>query len=626
MKRVKSKICLFLTIALIFSVFSVFNFHTLKAESTAKAELLKLDLTKQDGMNLEYVVQVTQPVEADALTISNINLIYKDEQDHFISVSLSLMMNVPGNQLEDKGNGVYRVKTSSLQYGETTGTYTLNSVKLVLSNNTTVVDYKSSWEHTIAVTKNPLSAPVITSVNMEGNKIGAIALPYEKDIHFTVENAEQYDKVTYSLNYKSKNNNHDTFISQDKYNPTNTFYFDELIRFSDNEWSLKSIEVRAANYEQNAFKTTIYTNDNNDDNSDIEIKPLSDLPFNPSIFDFTVTNYLSDKEPPVLNSFKVLTTDVTLPAKAKISIDMSDNSGTMNYQPMMQAKVTRNGETKVESVSFVSNKRVEGTNEIVGYVQIGNGGRYSGLEKAEIIEVTLNDTAGNRVTYTSDQTKIDEYAKNPNPNNPIKSMPKVDPISFKELYKFDKKLNVDSGEYINIVKNMQEGSYVLLDISNKQIIDKDFFDAIKGKNITVVFQTFNSMALQWVVNGKDINEQTKDIDMSIKQIAVNDKVKEGEDSTLDLFNMNKGKTQEEKNNTTLKYIKMEYYKEYLKQFDIKTANYADEFIKEYLKHNRYKLVFAENGTLPGKMRIRVSSEDVNSQIPSDEISDNMSVY
>lgn len=61
---------------------------------------------------------------------------------------------------------------------------------------------------------------------------------------------------------------------------------------------------------------------------------------------------------------------------------------------------------------------------------------------------------------------------------------------------------------------------MLCDISGKKIIPKEFFDKLKEKDITVVFEdiygeTYDKTGIQWVVNGKDIVNETKDIDMSV---------------------------------------------------------------------------------------------------------------
>ena len=82
---------------------------------------------------------------------------------------------------------------------------------------------------------------------------------------------------------------------------------------------------------------------------------------------------------------------------------------------------------------------------------------------------------------------------------------------------------------------MPEGSTVLCNVlRGNQIIEKELFDAIKGKDITITFMSLynanwevistsgelsssdTNTGIQWIINGKDITNETKDIDMTIK--------------------------------------------------------------------------------------------------------------
>ena len=64
---------------------------------------------------------------------------------------------------------------------------------------------------------------------------------------------------------------------------------------------------------------------------------------------------------------------------------------------------------------------------------------------------------------------------------------------------------------------MPEGSTAVVDIGMNSIIPKALFDAIKGKDVTVIFEKISAddQGIQWIINGKDVVNETKDIDANV---------------------------------------------------------------------------------------------------------------
>ncbi len=81
---------------------------------------------------------------------------------------------------------------------------------------------------------------------------------------------------------------------------------------------------------------------------------------------------------------------------------------------------------------------------------------------------------------------------------------------------FDVEFEVSLSNMLLVDKltNMEEGktARVLIDNASIGIMKKEVFDAIKGKDKTILLYTQDGR--QWIFNGKNITEETKDIDLN----------------------------------------------------------------------------------------------------------------
>jgi len=71
---------------------------------------------------------------------------------------------------------------------------------------------------------------------------------------------------------------------------------------------------------------------------------------------------------------------------------------------------------------------------------------------------------------------------------------------------------------VKAIKNASNGSSIVINVTNIHA-DKAIFDAIKGTNKTVIFK---QDGIEWIFNGKDIINETKDIDLTVNIARLNE--------------------------------------------------------------------------------------------------------
>jgi hypothetical protein len=74
------------------------------------------------------------------------------------------------------------------------------------------------------------------------------------------------------------------------------------------------------------------------------------------------------------------------------------------------------------------------------------------------------------------------------------------------------------------IKNTKSETPIIVDAVSNPVIDKDLLNALKGIDRPVTFVTESQgIKLQWTINGKDISEVTKDMDLTLNAVAPNEK-------------------------------------------------------------------------------------------------------
>lgn len=134
-------------------------------------------------------------------------------------------------------------------------------------------------------------------------------------------------------------------------------------------------------------------------------------------------------------------------------------------------------------------------------------------------------------------------------------------INIRDEFDVDFQYTINNPNIVSKLKAMKTGKVAMINFTNSNCVaKKSFFDAIKGQNKTIVF---SNDGIQWVFNGKNINKPTKNINLKTK-------------------------------------VKRESGRQY---------GTSDSIVS---------LMFASNGTLPGKARVRLKTNYV--------LSSNLNLY
>lgn len=260
--------------------------------------------------------------------------------------------------------------------------------------------------------------------------------------------------------------------------------------------------------------------------------------------------------------------------------------------------------------------------------------------KVYIYKLEFEDAVNNESTYLLENGDFDKYE-----------------IEIKKVEKeYTLITSSEKAGYIDEISALPDGSTVLCNVTrNNQIIRKELFDAIKGRDITVTFTSFyqgstnttSSMGsissnstdtgIQWIINGKDIINPTKDVDMTVSfstekyskyiipEYVTNKNLERDFWNNVDFSSLTD--KEREKLNKELVKLQKKQIKSY---FDsLKKAGYKniDEIYKRTINSDIYEnsrgaswiqmiimandytdyvsMKFADNGLLPGKMTIRL---------------------
>lgn len=172
-------------------------------------------------------------------------------------------------------------------------------------------------------------------------------------------------------------------------------------------------------------------------------------------------------------------------------------------------------------------------------------------DQYRIDQIDIMDQAGNKRmyfwSYQDSENSISDVTSN--------EVCRIDKntINIKDEFDVDFQYFINNPNIPSKLKSMQTGKVAMINFSNTNYTAKKaFFDAIKGKDKTIVF---SNDGIQWVFNGKNINKATKNINLKTK-------------------------------------VKRESGRQY---------GTSDSVVS---------LMFASNGTLPGKARVRLKTDYV----------------
>ncbi|MFR7590307.1 MAG: hypothetical protein ACLUVC_02595 [Longibaculum sp.] len=228
-------------------------------------------------------------------------------------------------------------------------------------------------------------------------------------------------------------------------------------------------------------------------------------------------------------------------------------------------------------------------------------------------------------------------------NYQFQMMTSVSAKKYQPYIQFDDKLDFTNKEEfeksVSSTKLVKGNTYLVETLNSKDpvIIGKDVFNKIYESKCTFIFDTFTNessftgrLEVQWIIDGSQLDKAkiTKDIDLSTESYLYNDKIQYNsideyknsnrqDEISTPISGFKDFDTLEETNQGILemfydefdkqKECRLKYYIDYLKQFDMSENDYDDLFRKEYERHNGYRIIFANNGELPGEFTIRTEA-------------------
>ena len=313
--------------------------------------------------------------------------------------------------------------------------------------------------------------------------------------------------------------------------------------------------------------------------------------------DFHITNSVVDHDAPVLNSVKWDKNKVNLPGTASLQMNVKDDvSGVQSIEGV----AIQNGK-EIPLYTYSSFDQ-----EYIIKLMLG---RYHEEGNIQIEMLKLTDKAGNEVVYC--QSAVSDKYEQIYGADHVLSLPAIPSLKVEQGQKYDVMLSAGDADFLSKLKNVKEGQTVVVDTSIQKVIKKEVFNLIKGKYITLIFDDvfaseYESQGVQWIFHGKDITGPIKDINLKTSVEVRNKHISAAEGFG---FAVDDSKTLKEKNEMFLNQFKeqpvLSWYYNYLKKFNLTKDNLIDEFFHEFHMNEYAKLVFQNNGELPGKAKIRL---------------------
>ena len=254
-----------------------------------------------------------------------------------------------------------------------------------------------------------------------------------------------------------------------------------------------------------------------------------------------------DVTPPEITSLTILTNQVETPSVVEIIGEATDDvSGVEYFSVSFKGPNDIGIEVQLYSYYYDENynKVSYGDGKFHGEIDIN---QYKPSGEYKISSIFLMDKAENRKYYYQSS-----------------SMGAIIPNCIKDISLQvanngrlpDVTTGTSNGNLISQISNSASDALIAVDYSSNSTVSAGVFDAIKGTNRTVAFA---SDGIQWIVNGKDITSDSKPIDLKVTtKVAKNDYSEQGEQ----IQQITEGS-------------------------------------------NAYILQFADNGVLPGKMKVRI---------------------
>lgn len=258
-----------------------------------------------------------------------------------------------------------------------------------------------------------------------------------------------------------------------------------------------------------------------------------------------------DRKAPELKSAYFSQKSTIAPSYVKIFVDASDNSGFMKNPRVIIKKIDDNGNIDENATKRIDLYYDETSKLYYGTVDFN---QYTKSGKYYIYEVFVEDNNMNKKSYCINKEMDNSFFNSCiqyNIYSPVDmSNIKYGYIEIVDEFNYDLVLSLGNDDLIEKINEAKDDAVIMIDSYSSDIVKKEVFDSIKGTNKTVYFE---KNGIQWVFNGQDITNATKDININLNTSILYD---------------------EKLDNSDKKYVSLE---------------------------------FADNGLLPGKAKVRIKA-------------------
>ena len=264
---------------------------------------------------------------------------------------------------------------------------------------------------------------------------------------------------------------------------------------------------------------------------------------------FSADNYIEDKTAPKLLNIEYNKTKINIPDTLELILDVEEDESGVESRGLAcfkceDANIKGNKYIAEDYKSYVTVDNPEQAESCSPepdnpYLFIGNiesALSYQGgiLKNKVSVRLDFNESEQFRGNIYLDKLIIWDKAGNKSIYSVKENTISKEIITISKIVKeYTLETSTIIDNYINDIARLPEGSTVLCNVMRKnQIIKKELFDAIKGKDIEITFMNIygggssqiggdsmssenSDLGIQWVINGKDIIKETKDIDMAV---------------------------------------------------------------------------------------------------------------
>lgn len=624
------------SVCIMMLVVVVLGNNTVKAQEekvATKGQVLSTDLTAFN-LQLEEVetdLKITFTIEGNKTGISNLSLnvesgdknteylttselIFLENNTYTAKISLKgleqKLYEVTSVNLTDVENNSYSFSKSCVNNSE--DQYCASSTSDLL---------KDKWDTLKVTGKRTASYPTITS--LQGKNFGDIEVGNTVlDLNYDLDNVSDFENIMVTLNYKMDNGKSYSLYYQ---NGVKKALLLEAIKYQTKKLKLDYIVVSGeikgvmVNNRMQTIYTPLSKEEFEQENTmggfmNTQFENISTIMAEDSL-DINIINYANDTTPPSIVSADWRSDTINLPGDLILDFKVDNNENESEVSLIMP--ITSRSLKFNPGQQYIYNQ-----NEFRYSL-----GRYEDLTSMKTYGFVAYDSCGNAAYYLTDPNAVknNSYYGEYIPDGAIirEWKQSFKDVSFKRTQNYEQILD-NTKDYLSILRNAKSGSLFVVDTNVNANVDEKVFDAIKGKDITLVFENVTGYAtelsgVQWIVNGKDI-KNIKSIDTSVSIKANNLKV--GEIGAVSLAQPKANTSLIKQNEYVLASLEnspeLSYYSSYLKSLDILNVSYYDAFWEAYQKDTTVRLDFAENGELPGKMRIRFKMDYTFRNYISDE--------